>query len=244
MKQSIVIITGGSKGIGKALAEQYYNNKFTVYSLARTKSDLPKKVNQIKINLTDLGDLQNVLQNIFYKINFSTLKSITLINNAGRLGKISNLENIPITDIETSIKLNISAPLQLSSLFIKFLQKKDIKKTIINISSGAAVSPYAGWTVYCASKASIDMITNTVALEQKKEQFPVKIIAIRPGVVATNMQKQIRTTSSKDFKLVSKFIDLYKNNKLLKPKNVAEEIYKIDKENILKNGSIVDLREL
>ncbi|WCC43214.1 SDR family NAD(P)-dependent oxidoreductase [Tenacibaculum finnmarkense] len=244
---NIIIITGGSKGIGKALAQKYASENYTVFSLARTLSEV-KNVQHISVDLTDSIATQTIftalLDKIIHQNSTSKITSITLVNNAGRLGKIANLENLEASDIAKSMQLNITTPFILSGLFIKKTQDLACKKQIINISSGAAKKPYEGWSVYCSSKTAIDMLTKTIALEQAELQNGVKCIAIYPGVVATDMQIQIRNTNETDFKNVQRFIDLMKNKELYTPNFVADTIYKIDTQNQLSNGDIFDIRNI
>jgi len=198
----------------------------------------------VKIDVTDLELACKKLNYILHKIDFSVVKKITFINNAGRLGKISNLGNLEPTDIQLSIKLNTTVPLVLSNTFIKATMDLDADKQIINISSGAAVSPYAGWSVYCTSKAAIDMMTKTIAAEQSAVKNGVKCISIYPGVVDTNMQDQIRSTSVSDFKNVERFKELKTTNQLYSPAFVGKQIYVLDHNETLDNGAIFDIRHL
>ena len=69
-----------------------------------------------------------------------------------------------------------------------------VARRVVNISSGAASSPYAGWSVYCASKAGLDHFTRCVGLEQRGQAFPVTCIALAPGVIDTGMQEVIRAS--------------------------------------------------
>lgn len=125
----ILIITGGSKGIGKALAEKYASENYKVYSLARSIVDL-KNITQISVDLSNINEIEKTFVRLFDKINLNKTTSITLINNAGRLGKISHLENITTKDIFKSIQLNTTTPLILASLFIKLTKSLDIKKKL------------------------------------------------------------------------------------------------------------------
>ena len=240
---NVLIITGGSKGIGKGIAEYYSSKDYLVYSLSRTKSNL-SAIEEVEVDVTDLTLACKKLNYILHKIDFSIVKKITFINNAGRLGKISNLGNLEPTDIELSIKLNTTVPLVLSNTFIKATMDLDADKQIINISSGAAVSPYAGWSVYCSSKAAIDMMTKTIATEQSVVKNGVKCISIYPGVVDTNMQDQIRSTSVSEFKNVERFKELKATNQLYSPAFVGKQIYVLDHNETLDNGAIFDIRHL
>ena len=237
----IIIITGGSKGIGKALAKKYAGENYKVFSLARTSSNL-EDVTNITIDLSDLKKTENTFNALLNEILNSKIDSITLINNAGRLGEISNLENINPNDISKTIQLNTTTPLILSGLFIKLTKQLSCKKQIINISSGAAKSAYQGWAIYCTSKAAIDMMTKAIAAEQSELENGVKCNAIYPGVVDTNMQSEIRNTNKANFNSLQRFVDLKENNELYTPDFVANSIYKIDIENRLENGDIVDIR--
>ena len=238
---NILIITGGSKGIGKAIAKKYASKNYKVYSLSRSTVEL-ENITQISVDLSNLKETESSFKMLLTEFNIEQISSITLINNAGRIGKISSLENLKTEDIAKTIQLNTITPLVLSSLFISILEKTNCKKQIINISSGAAKTPYQGWSVYCTSKAGIDMMTKTIANEQIAIKNSVKCVSIYPGVVDTNMQTDIRNTQEKDFSSLQRFKDLKENNELYSAEFVAEKIYKIDTKNQLKSGDIVDLR--
>ncbi len=238
---NIIIITGGSKGIGKALAEKYALEKYRVFSIARSISN-SEKTTEIEADLSAINEATKALKTIFNQIDKKNISSITLLNNAGRLGKISTLENLEPKDIAKTIQLNTTTPFVLSGQFIKETQNWNCKKQIINISSGAATKPYEGWSVYCTSKAALDMTTKAIAAEQNEIENGVKCVAIYPGVVDTNMQTYIRKTDESDFKNVQRFKDLKENNELYTPDFVAEKIFTIDVENQLENGDIIDIR--
>ena len=115
-------------------------------------------------------------------------------------------------------------------------------KQIVNISSGAAVKAYKGWSLYCSSKAGLDMATKSMAKEQSSSKNPVKINAIYPGVVETDMQEKIRSSSKQNFEEVERFVNLKNKNQLYTTGFVAKKIFQINEENKLVNGEITDLR--
>ncbi len=238
---NILIITGGSKGIGKAIAEYYSVNNYKVFSISRSIID-SQNITQISSDLSDYKQATQTFKMLLDEVKKESISSITLINNAGRLGEISNLENLSSEDINLSVQLNTTTPLILSSIFINTLQNLNIPKEIINISSGAALSAYAGWSVYCSTKAALDMLTKSISEEQKHVLNGVKCYGIRPGVVDTNMQSQIRNTDKSNFKSVQKFIDLKETNKLFSPDFVAKTIYELQTTNQLIDGETIDLR--
>ena len=245
MKQKkIAIVTGGSKGIGAALVRRYALNDFFIYSLSRTAASPHPSVTSILIDLSDPTNATEVFDDLLEKVKTQNPLEIVFINNAGSLGEMTPIEKNTPAGIQKTIALNTTTPICLSSSFVKKLKECKASKRILNISSGAAKKPYEGWTVYCSSKTGLDMATRAMALEQNSEKEPVKINGIYPGVVETGMQRQIRNTSQKEFKNVKRFIELKDNNELLTPSEVADKIYYLDTDAVLKNGTIVDIREL
>lgn len=240
--EKIVIITGGSKGIGHGIAEVYHKNGYRVISISRTTLKKEYAVEQYPCDLTDLQQLEKTITEIFSHLDKANTSILTLFNNAGSLGTVNTLENISAENISNTIQINLTAPLVVSSLFIKFTKGWDCKKRIINISSGAAINPYGSWAMYCSTKAGLDMLTKVVAKEQKKIKNGVKITSVYPGVVDTDMQEEVRNTSKENFKSVQRFIDFYEKGALATPKQVAEQIYELDMNGKLKNGKIIDVR--
>ena len=86
------------------------------------------------------------------------------------------------------------------------------------------------------------MMTKVIAKEQKELKNGVSVVSIYPGVVATNMQEQLRNTPKENFKYVQRFIDLHDQGNLFTPKQVAEKIFQLDQAGELKSGRILDVR--
>lgn len=236
--RKILIITGGSKGIGKGIIDAYLADNYYIFSIARSVNNELSEVNQITFDLSKTDGIRNLISELISKINSNEVEQITLINNAGTLGNIGRVEDI--ADIATTVALNTVAPLLLVSSFIALTKNWKAKKHIINISSGAAYKPYYGWTVYCATKAAIDMMTKTIALEQEAVENGVKIIAIYPGVVDTEMQAKIRKSDKDSFASIDRFLDLKANNALANATTVGRQLFEIDNSDIA-NGSLISV---
>ncbi|MDQ8004745.1 MAG: SDR family NAD(P)-dependent oxidoreductase [Pedobacter sp.] len=239
--EKVLIITGGSKGIGKGIIDAYLANGVQIFSVSRSvNAELSKNgITQIELDLTHTDKLEAEFLKIFSLLDKESLSKITLINNAGTLGKIGPLEKLDAETIDKTIRLNTTVPFILSSLFIKYFRAWEAKKSIINITSGAALKPYFGWSVYCASKSAINMLTQTIAVEQADVKNGVKVLAIAPGVVDTDMQTEIRKSSKEDFKDIDRFVELKADGALNNVLTVGRKIFEMDHDYSLENGAIL-----
>lgn len=242
--EKIVIITGGTKGLGLGLANEYHKNGYRVISIARSKKEKLYSEEQYQCDLNNIETIEATITEIFSHLDKNNTKVLTLINNAGVLGSVNTIENLTPEEINYTISVNLTAPLILSSLFIKLTKGWNCKKKIFNISSGAAINPYESWSMYCTSKAGLDMMTKVTSKEQKEIKNGVKITSIYPGIIDTDMQAEARNTAPENFKSVKRFIDFYENGELSTPKQVAEKIYHLDVTGEFKNGRILDIRNI
>lgn len=246
------IITGTSRGLGESLVKQLISPNTKVFCLSRTKNvDLLEELNIsssglyfYQVNLEDSINIESVLNEIFQEIQDAQIESITLINNAGVIEPITNAGTMTSSDLKASVEINLLAPMILSNLFLQFTTSIKAKKTIVNISSGAAHNPYSGWSSYCATKSGLDMFTRTAGLEQQKEKFPTTVISFSPGIMDTSMQTTIRSKTKQQFDSIDKFID-YKEKGLLRSTDfVAAVLLKLLEEDALTNGKVYDIKQL
>ena len=229
----VAFITGTGDGIGKSLAHLLLEKGYVVFGYSRKNNVRHQNFNFIKI---DLGNLESVQNINFPNIKF---KDIILINNAGTIGKIVPIHLKTTQEIIHEYNVNIITPTILSNKFIK--KYFNYKKTIINISSGAAIKSIPSWSTYCATKAALDRFTDTLS----EEKIPnLEIFSIHPGIVNTNMQKCIRDSDSKNFPLKDQFVEYYRTDQLEDPSLVSKKIYFVInnptnfKENILSARNI------
>jgi len=131
----------------------------------------------------------------------------------------------------------------LTSLFIKHAKDHKAEKRVINISSGAGKKPYYGWSIYCGSKAAVDLFTRCVSLEQQAREYPVKIISFAPGIVDTDMQQEIRSTAKEDFEQLERFVAFKNDGKLSKPEDVAEKVIELMFDKEFMDGGVIDISQ-
>lgn len=215
-------ITGSSSGLGKAIAEQVLlRESAVVYGYSRKQTIQHVRYHHHFIDLSD----RQAVQQITFDEAIATAKNIILINNAGALGEIEHTGNLSNAVIAETYQLNTVTPHILSNIFLKsFGHLSGINKCIINVTSGAATAAYDGWSVYCASKAAINMLTEVLAKEQAllPANIASRVYALAPGVMDTPMQQQIRRTAVESFSKKDKFVGLHKNQQLYNVQNVAE----------------------
>ena len=240
--EKILIITGGNKGLGAGIAEVYHKYGYHIISISRSHIKKLYTTEQYHTDLSIPKNCESILEEIFSHLSKKKATSITLVNNAGYLGKVGPIETISGDDFQYTLGINLLAPLTLTSKFIELTKEWNCKKRVYNISSGAAINAYEGWSSYCTSKAGLDMMTRVIAKEQKNIENGVKIVSIYPGVVDTEMQEQVRNSPKEKFKSVQRFIDFYEKGELSSPREIAEKIYELQEKKQLKNGRILDVR--
>jgi benzil reductase ((S)-benzoin forming) len=239
----ILIITGGSKGLGTGIVRRYLEQQYTVFSIARTLNSDPffEQVTQYQADLCHLADALAALFSILKSIDPSFLERIVLIHNAATLGQINRLENIALEDIERTMQLNVLAPFHLNAAFLKQTADWTCPKKIIQISSGAAQKNYVGLSVYCTSKAALDHMTRGIAMEQNRHKNGARIIAIYPGVIDTDMQLALRGADLAHLEEVERFKQYKVKGDLKHPDQVGKVIFDIDLSDNYDNGAVINV---
>jgi len=194
----LYIITGVSRGLGKAIAQRYLDKGNKVIGVGRSHSIDHSNFTFLQC---DLGNLEQV-STLFANQSFEG--PVTLINNAGIIGNIGRISDEVELSLEEVMAVNVTAPtLLLKSIYANCKDKNQF--TLVNISSGAANRAIPSWASYCASKAALNMLTEAFHLEEQEKGNEVKTFAVAPGVIDTGMQKQIRSSSIESFSAVDNF---------------------------------------
>jgi benzil reductase ((S)-benzoin forming) len=226
-KTDLYIVTGSSKGIGKALVQQLLedpNNQ--VIGMARSQEQLPHP--RFKALAIDLSSLQDILGNIDVMFPSGDFSKIVLINNAGWIGEIQHLGKMSAESIYKIFVLNTIAPTILMNAFVeKYAGLKKIERLMVNISSGAAKKAVDGWACYSSSKAAVDMLSKAAALEAELDDTGIRVFSVAPGVVDTAMQSDIRSADKKAFSLLDKFVGLKENKQLSTPEHSASKLIEL-----------------
>ncbi|MEN8173616.1 MAG: SDR family NAD(P)-dependent oxidoreductase, partial [Chloroflexota bacterium] len=212
-----VIVTGASKGLGRAaaliLGDYPVNIVLTARSahlLEKTREEITNKGGAAIVIPGDISS-ENDCRKIIYQAIESFGNIDAIINNAGVIEPITSFVDADLRDWQRNIEINIIGPANLTKPAIPFLRKS--KGRIINVSSGAAVQVIPGWSAYCTTKAALNHFTRVIAVEEPA----ITSIAVRPGVVATDMQLVIREKGVRGMpaEIHQKFMDYFKQGALL-----------------------------
>lgn len=224
----MIIITGTSKGIGKAIAENYLSRGEKVIGIGRNHTI--SNPNYSAINC-DLSNPALVDQISFPKFNE---EPVIFIHNAGILGEVDYFEKLESNEMARVMQVNLFSGAVILQKLLREIPKTHAFKCIF-ISSGAGKSPITSWAAYCASKAAVDLFCQTIQLEEQqlgRKNF--HCLAVAPGAVDTDMQATIRQTEETSFSDVERFKEYKNSNQLYSPELVAEKLYKLVHETPLK----------
>jgi benzil reductase ((S)-benzoin forming) len=247
----VYVITGASKGLGLAIASQLLQKENHIICLSRSENEDLKKLAAerntsytfVPIDLAKCEAIEPVFTSVLSDLELTSLNEITLINNAGIVNPIKPIEKSIPKEQAVNIGVNLLAPITITSIFVKVTQELPIKKTIVNVSSGAANRSVYGWSLYCSAKAGLDRFTQTVGLEQQERAYPVKVISFAPGIVDTAMQAEIRSSKEDDFKDVNTFTKYFENGDLLDPHFVSKKLLNLINSDF-SNGGLYSVRDL
>lgn len=228
----LVILTGASRGLGRALALQLAAKGVLLLTLARRPdAALPAEVSarggdieQWALDLAHDTGAAARLEAWLHRQDGDRWQSATLINNAGLLGSVGPLERTDSDALAAVLRVNLEAPMALTAAFLRATAAWPGDRKVLNISSGAAHNPIAGWAAYCASKAGLDHFCRVVAREQGALPKGAKIVSLAPGVVETGMQVALRVTDGSLFPDRARFVELHEKGQLASPEAAAARI--------------------
>lgn len=219
----LALITGGSKGLGKALVDQYLQDNWTVQEFSRSGSSKQ----HVQCDFADAQNSMRIIEDRFVALSGQNWSDIVLINNVGILNPIGPIETGTVEQWQQNIQINLNASIATTGLFIRHFDDAAAKRYVVNISSGAAVTPFFGWSLYCAAKAGLEAFTACVALEQAKRANPTVVFSVRPGVIDTGMQQQIRDQDENHFADIKDFKALKRDKQLQTAEDVAAKVLRL-----------------
>jgi benzil reductase ((S)-benzoin forming) len=232
MANHLTIITGASRGMGLALAQQLLDAGHDLLCLARRHNDElgrraaanGRRCEQWAIDLAQPEAAATRLEVWLADIAPTGLAGATLINNAGALPRIAPVSALPALDIAGALRVDLEAPMLLTSAFLRDTAAWPVPRKVLNISSGAGRRPLGSQATYCAAKAGLDHFTRCVALEEALRPNGAKLCSLAPGVVDTDMQAQLRGAAAADFPDRGLFVGMKEQGVLTAPAQAASRV--------------------
>jgi NAD(P)-dependent dehydrogenase (short-subunit alcohol dehydrogenase family) len=224
--KKVVLITGGSSGIGKSIGEFLHHKGFVVYGTSRNPEHVLNSV--FPLVTLDVRNTDSIVAAVAKVIALSGRLDI-VINNAG-VGITGPLEEIPANEIKNNFETNLFGPIEVMKAVLPQMRAQK-SGLIINITSIAAYMGLPYRSVYSASKGALELITEGLRMEVKS--FGIHITNVAPGDFATNIASgRFHAPLIKDsayeipygntLQLMDEHVDSGSN-----PNEMAEAVYKI-----------------
>jgi benzil reductase ((S)-benzoin forming) len=217
------IVTGVSRGLGRALAAALLKRDFAVLGVGRSSApELRGSYQFVRFDLAQADEADDLLADAFSGLARRKLDSVCLINNAALAGPVGTLGRLDAREVASSLAVNLAAVVTLANLFCRVFTDATLPRRIVNVSSGAAQNALPGESVYSVAKAGMEMLTRSLAAEQKDATF--RAITVRPGVIDTDMQTFARSQSPDVLPSVELFKGFHRDGRLVPPDVVAAKI--------------------
>jgi NAD(P)-dependent dehydrogenase (short-subunit alcohol dehydrogenase family) len=233
-----ILITGTSRGLGYGLCSYYLEAGHKVYGISRqSNAELDKfdHFSFLRQDLTSYKDLGKAVPQF--------LKGVTqldiIILNAGVLNEIKDLGDTTLDEIKATMEINVWANKVLIDILFESV---GILKTIVAISSGAAVSGSRGWNAYSLSKATLNMLIDLYSREHEDTHF----IALAPGLIDTSMQEYLTGLKDEEkFPVIKKLKKAKGTNQMPEPIVAAGLVATaIEKSGKHPSGTFLDIRQM
>ena len=231
-QRHLTILTGASRGMGLAMAQQLLAEGHDLLCISRKpKEELAAQAaaagracEQWPQDLARAETAAARLQTWLEAQDAATLGSATLINNAGLIPRIASVEDIPADQLAEAMRVDLEAPMLLTGAFLRATGGWSAQRKVLNISSGLGRRAMASQSAYCAAKAGMDHFTRCVALEQEKLANGARVCSLAPGVIDTDMQVQLRSADPRRFPDMGNFVGMKDRGILSSPADAAARV--------------------
>ncbi len=240
MAGDLVFVTGGSSGIGHALIRHCPWPGARILNLARRAA---AGAEHHALDLSQPEGWRAAAELFARELAAFRGARVALFHSAGTLLPIGFAGEVDAGAYARAVLLNGASLPILGDAFLRALRgcESPPRSWIVNLGSGAAFNAYLGWSSYCAGKAGSDHWVRVAAAEQARRGTRCTIASIAPGLVETEMQRQIRSSTERDFPEVERFREVFEKGILRDVDLVGRELWELV-EGGLENGAVIDLR--
>ena len=243
---TLTILTGTTRGLGAAMAEQLAASGEHLVTLSRkTSSSLAEiasahgtALTQIEVDLANTQAVKDAASQFIPLLNNHS--HVRLIHNAGVVTPITQSQHLTNLDaINDAFHVNITSAIFLTAHVLDSSPQASDRRVML-ISSGAGRNASSGWAVYCSTKAAMDRYAEAAQLDQGTK---ARIVSMAPGVIDTPMQETIRATSKDDLPSLERFIGFKESKQLADPKAVAQRLLEVLESEAFGTKTIDDIRQ-
>jgi benzil reductase ((S)-benzoin forming) len=227
----LMILTGASRGLGAAIAEQLVQRGAALLTMSRhpdqsldaRAAEAGSPLEQWAIDLADGLSASNRLE-AWLGSQQNSFSAVTLINNAALAGKPGPIVDSDAAALAAVVRVGLEAPMLLTRAFLRATRGWSVPRKVLNISSGAGKKPLTGTAAYCAVKAGLDHFTRVVALDEALTKNGAKIVSLAPGVIDTDMQTELRESDPRAFPDQPRFAAMKDQGQLTSANDAAAKV--------------------
>lgn len=228
--EHLTILTGASRGLGRAMAVQLLAAGQRLLTLQRTPdatlagAGLEQAIEQWAVDLADPLPVALRLEAWLDAQDGTRFASATLINNAALLAEPGPMDAVPAAALSAALRVGLEAPLLLSAAFTRATSAWPGARRVLHVSSGLARRAMAGSAAYGAVKAGLDHHARSMALDEARRPNGVRIVSLAPGVIETDMQRTLRGADEARFPETAAFRQLQASGALVTPEAGAARV--------------------
>jgi benzil reductase ((S)-benzoin forming) len=253
--RTLTILSGASRGLGAAMAEQLLQPGATLLGLSRQvnptlaalAAERGASVLQWPVDLADPIAVAARVDAWLAASDADAFDSATLINNAAMLTTIGPLDEADAAEQSRALRVGLEAPLLLTAAFLRRTQGWRARRAghvkVLNISSGLGRFAMASQANYCAVKAGLDHFTRAVALDQSHALHPARIVSLAPGVIDTDMQVHLRSGAAERFPDRERFVGMQTAGQLDPPAIAAAKVLAYLQRSDFGDKPVADVRD-
>ena len=230
--EHLFVITGASRGMGAAIAAQLLQSGNTVLGISRRSDEAVAAraaaagaaCEQWTVDLAAPARAAQRLHSWLAAFDAGRFDSASLINNAAALARTGRIDDADDAELAAALRIGLEAPVLLSAAFLRATRGWRARKRILNISSGLGRRAMAGQATYCAVKAGLDHFSRALALDEAGRENGAAVVSLAPGVIDTDMQRQLRSADAAGFPEKAFFVGLKEKDQLTSPEAAAARV--------------------
>ncbi|XP_035687598.1 sepiapterin reductase-like [Branchiostoma floridae] len=246
-------VTGGSRGLGRSIAvvlagrlgegSRLVLTGRSLQGLQETKRQVEEKCpNYLEVKLVT-GDMEDpttypaFFSDVFANTQPGAFKNAMMIHNAGTLGDLSKkaAEHSDPQILNKYYATNLTSAIALTAKFMEVFSGSGVRRTVVNISSGAAIEPLEYHSLYCSSKAARNMFFKVMA----EEEPDVRVLSYSPGPMVTDMYYTIKSCGVKKVEDGCRIME--SQGLIQNPDDSAQHLLTLLEEDKFKSGAFLDV---